>query len=69
MNDKHPVIITTDDAADILKMTPAALRTYLYRYPDLRPGRRISGDDLLWSPEDVERVAEVRANRGRRKTE
>ena len=49
-------------------MTPTALRSYLHRYPDLRPAWRISGDDLLWMPEDVERVAEVRAKRGRQKT-
>lgn len=64
-----PEVITTADAAAMLGITPENLRVYLYRNPDLRPGRRISGDDLLWSPEDVERVAEVRANRGRRKTE
>lgn len=62
-----PEVITTADAAAMLGITPENLRVYLYRNPDLRPGRRISGDDLLWTEADVQAVAEQRARRNRQK--
>jgi hypothetical protein len=62
-NGNEPNIITSADAARMLGMSTGALTMYLSRYPDLRPARRISGDDLLWTPGEVERVSERRASK------
>lgn len=59
------------EVAQQLDMQLNALQAWLYRHPEYRPMRRISGDDLLWSAEDIARVREARkktAKHGRRNT-
>lgn len=46
-----------------------SLGTYLSRHPHLRPKRR-AGTSFLWTPEDIERLAEHRMrpiSRGKKK--
>jgi hypothetical protein len=48
-----------------------ALQAWLHRHPEYRPQRRFSGDDLLWTPEDIDRVRQARqrtAKHGNRKS-
>lgn len=60
----------TAEAAQQLNIKHNTLQAWLSRHPEYRPSRRISGDDLLWLPEDIERVRQARektAKHGRRK--
>lgn len=59
-------------AATQIGITLTNLQVWLARHPEYRPQRRISGDDLLWTDEDIERVKEARlgtVKHGRRKEE
>ena len=46
----------SQEAGEQLGLKKPALRAWLTRHPEYRPKRRISGDDLLWTREDIERV-------------
>lgn len=48
------------EAAQQLEMGLNALQAWLYRHPEFRPTSRISGDDLLWTSADIERVKNAR---------
>ena len=50
----------TPEAAEQLCIEANALKVWLSRHPEYRPTQRFSGDDLLWLPEDIERVREAR---------
>ena len=50
----------TLEAAEQLCIEANALKVWLSRHPEYRPQRRFSGDDLLWLPEDIDRVREAR---------
>lgn len=57
-------------AAEQIGITLNNLQMWLTRHPEYRPTQRISGDDLLWMPEDIERVRVARsakAKHGNRK--
>ncbi len=59
-------------AAEQIGITLNNLQMWLARHPEYRPKQRISGDDLLWLPQDIERVKEARqrtAKHGNRKPE
>ncbi len=56
----------TPEVAQQLGIGLKALQMWLSRHPEYRPTLRISGDDLLWSIEEIERVKEAR-NKKRRK--
>lgn len=53
-------IYDSRQVATQIGITLSALQVWLMRHPDHRPQRRISGDDLLWTAEDVERVRQAR---------
>ncbi len=55
-------VYDTPGVARALALKPNTLIAWLSRNPEYKPKRRISGDDLLWTPEDIERVKEARAN-------
>ena len=59
--DNEPNVYGTREAGEQLGLQITALRMWLQRHPEYRPKRRISGDDLLWSAEDIERVRQARA--------
>lgn len=59
--------VGSKEAAQQLGISHSALKSYLYRYPHLRPATRFSGDDLLWSDEDIERLRQHRAAGGKGK--
>lgn len=64
-------IYDSRQAAAQIGITLTNLQVWLMRHPEYRPQRRISGDDLLWLPEDVERVKQARERtkkHGQRKT-
>ena len=48
------------EAAELLGLNLNALQAWLSRHPEYRPARRFSGDDLLWTVEDIDRVREAR---------
>lgn len=50
----------TPEVADQIGINLKALQMWLSRNPDFRPMRRFSGDDLLWTPEEIERVKNAR---------
>lgn len=68
MTDKLQVYGSAQAAAQI-GITLDNLQVWLRRHPEYRPANRISGDDLLWTPEDIEKVKQERAKpgKGRRK--
>ena len=49
------------EVAESLGIRLVTLQMWLSRNPEYRPRQRISGDDLLWSEEDIERVKLARA--------
>ena len=51
----------SQEAGEQLGLKKPALRQWLMRHTEYRPTRRISGDDLLWTREDIERVRQARA--------
>ena len=57
----------SQEAGEQLGLKKPALRAWLTRHPEYRPKRRISGDDLLWTREDIERVRQARAARAEKK--
>lgn len=59
MNNERSFYGTTE-AAEQLGIGFSALQMWLSRHPEYRPVRRFSGDDLLWLPDDIDRVREAR---------
>lgn len=59
-------VFDSRQVATQLEMSLDALQMWLSRNPEYRPKRRFSGDDLLWTAEDIERVREARATRQRK---
>lgn len=60
----------TPEAAQLLGLETNTLQMWVHRHPEYRPARRFSGDDLLWTAEDIQRVREARqakAKHGNRK--
>ena len=56
-------IYDSKQAAQELDTNRDALLKWLSRTPEYRPKRRFSGDDMLWTSEDIERVKEARQKR------
>lgn len=59
MIDEHNVY-GTPEAAQQLGIKTNTLQAWIYRNPEFRPTRRFSGDDLLWTVEDIDRVRQAR---------
>lgn len=51
----------TPEAAQLLGLETNTLQMWVHRHPEYRPQRRFSGDDLLWTAEDIEKVRQARA--------
>lgn len=59
-------IYGTPEAAQQLGIALNTLQVWIHRNPEYRPKRRFSGDDLLWTVEDIERVKAARERRPRK---
>jgi predicted DNA-binding transcriptional regulator AlpA len=53
-------LLTIDDLATVLGMTPGAIRTARYRNPDAMPPAVKLGNSLRWDPTDVAAFIESR---------
>ena len=53
-------VYDSNQVAQELGTSYNALHMWLSRHPEYRPVRRFSGDDLLWTVEDVDRVRQAR---------